>query len=227
MKVANKYAPSNLSEVIYPNIATQRRVEGFASGSFSGHVIFHGPNGTAKTTTARLLIEAIGGANAFVEDKEFGEVLKRDDLKQYMQTCCQVGRFSDGGKFFMLFNEFDNAKGDLHKFWSAMDDCSDDLMLVITTNNPISIHKSIRSRCTLIPLPGLTAEQVLTRAQFILNAEGLVLPDAQVLYYLKQQEKHQDLRTYMGVLDDLLHINAAGLKFPAWGKAVRTNFRVI
>lgn len=227
MKVEIKYAPVTLSEVIIPNIATQRRLQGFASGAFSGHVILHGPNGTAKTTTARLLIEAIGGANALVEGKEFGEVLDRDDLKKYMQTSSQTGRLSVGGKFFMLFNEFDNAKGNLHKFWTAMDACGDDLMLVITTNNPMSIHQSIRSRCTLIPLPGLTAEQVLTRAQFILKAEGLVLPDAQVLYYLKQQEKYHDLRTYMAVLDDLLHINAAGLQFPAWGKAVRTNFRVI
>jgi replication factor C subunit 3/5 len=226
MKMEIKYAPKNLGEVIYPNIATQRRINGFAEGVLSGHLILFGPNGTAKTTTAELLITAIGGPDALV-DKDFASLLALPDLKDYMQKSVQTGRMSTSGKYFQLFNEFDNAKSDMHKYWTAMDACGDGLMTVITTNNPISIHQSIRSRCTLIQLPGLTAENVLARSQYILQAEGLVLPDMQVLHYLKQQEKDHDLRKYMGVLDQLLYLQNLGLPMPAWGKLTKTNLRVI
>jgi hypothetical protein len=59
------------------------------------------------------------------------------------------------------------------------------------------------------------------------QAEGLVLPDMQVLHYLKQQEKDHDLRKYMGVLDQLLYRQNLGLPMPAWGKLTKTNLRVI
>lgn len=226
MKMEIKYVPKNLGEVIYPNDATERRIDGFATGKLSGHVILCGPNGTAKSTTARLLVDTLGGKNTIV-DTDFDSLFAQNDLKGYMEISSQHGRLSTAGKYFQLFNEFDNAKGDMHKFWTALDACGDDLMLIITTNNPLAIHPSIRSRCTLIEFPGLTATNVLARSQYILEAEGLVLPDAQVLYYLQQQEKHRDLRKYMGVLDQLLLLKNDGLPMPAWGKATKATFRVI
>ena len=61
MQFEIKYAPKNLNEVIYPNVAVQRRIQGYATGQLEGHIILHGPNGTGKTTLANLLVRAIGG----------------------------------------------------------------------------------------------------------------------------------------------------------------------
>ena len=67
MKCETKYAPSNLDEVIYPSVAVERRIKGYASRQMEGHVMLHGSNGTGKTTLANLLVQAIGGSEEIVE----------------------------------------------------------------------------------------------------------------------------------------------------------------
>lgn len=87
-------------------------------------------------------------------------------------------------------------------------------MVIITTNNPMNVHPSIRSRCDNIGFPKLSARQVLGRAQHILKAEGVLLPDYQVLYYLTQEEVHGDLRKYFKKLDEIIFIITTGLDLP-------------
>ena len=217
MKTEQKYAPISLNEVIFPNIATERRLLAHASGQLTGHILLHGPNGTAKTTTARLLIEAIGGKDA-AYDHDYDVLSGKADLKLYLLSACSFARFTTQGKHFLLLNEFDTAQRDVSKLWTAMDACGDDLMVIITTNNPMKVHRSIRSRCTEIELPALPAHAVLRRAQHILTAEGLVLPDAQVLSYLSTKQYAGDGRKYWAVLDELLYLKNAGMAFPKWSR---------
>jgi replication-associated recombination protein RarA len=67
MKVAEKYAPISLNDVVMPNIATANRLHGYANGGLNGHIILWGPNGTGKSTVAHLLPAAISGDDALVE----------------------------------------------------------------------------------------------------------------------------------------------------------------
>ena len=184
MKCEEKYAPQNLNEVLYPSVAVERRIMAYATKQLEGHILLWGPNGTSKTTIANLLPCAIDGTNAIVEDKHFDEILGQKNLKDYLRNACALGNFAEGKpKFYLVFHEFDNNSEKLHKLWTAMDDLGDMLMVIITTNEPMNIHKSVRDRCDLINLPAVTAKAFLPRAQYILKAEGLVLPDYQVEYH--------------------------------------------
>lgn len=216
MKVELKYAPQNLSEVIYPDAATEIRIQALGSGHLDGHVMLWGPNGTGKTSIARLLIDAIGGVDASVDDVDYDELLAKPDLKQYLKNACTLSNWSGQSKFFILLNEFDTARVNPHKLWTAMDKCGDELMVIITTNEPMKVHKSVRSRCMEIHMPALKANVVLPRAQHILAAEGLVLPDAQVRAYLSNMQYKGDLRKYFAILDDLLLLNNSGQAMPPW-----------
>lgn len=216
MKTEIKYAPRNLSEIIYPSTAVERRIMGYACGQLEGHILMHGTNGTGKTSIANLLPIAIGGADAAIDENDYDGVLGQKDIKSYLKNACQLSKLYGSGKHFLLFNEFDNAKANLSKLWTAMDACGDLLMVIITTNEPLNVHKSIRSRCDLIEMPPLKARAALARSQQILQAEGLVLSDAQVLHYLKTRENFGDLRKYMGVLDEILYLHASGDELPAW-----------
>ena len=64
MKTIEKYAPSDLNEVIFGSENSLYLVNEIAQGAFDCHVLLHGPNGTGKTTTAELLAQAIGGEDA-------------------------------------------------------------------------------------------------------------------------------------------------------------------
>lgn len=216
MKIQEKYAPTNLIEVIYPDTATANRIKAIASGQLTGHVLLWGPNGTAKTTIANLLIQAIGGVDAIVDDVQFDQLVSKPDFDLYIKNSCALSSLSKGGKFFILLNEFDTAKGPAHKLWTAMDECGSNLIVIITTNEPMKVHRSIRSRCTEINMSALSAQSVVKRAQEILAAEGLVLPDAQVRHYLKTKQHTGDLRKYFEVLDELLYLHSTGQPMPHW-----------
>jgi DNA polymerase III delta prime subunit len=213
----NNYIPTNLDEVIYPNASTELRLKAIGAGSMNSHVILHGPRGTAKTTTANLLATAIGGPNAHIETN-FSTLMAMPNLLFYLKQACHFAKLTTGSKCFLLFNEFDKFKGTPYQLWDAMDQIDRaDLMLIITTNNLMAIDESIRSRCRLIEFPAVSASAMLPRAQTILASNGLALPDAQVLSYLKGEERFGDIRKYLDLIDELLLIQKSGMAFPQWG----------
>jgi replication-associated recombination protein RarA len=214
VKTANKYAPKNLGDVIYPNDGVKTRIKAYMSGQLENNILLWGPNGTGKTTVAELLPQYISGPDALVESQDFDEILSKKDLSGFIANACSVAGFSGQAKYFMVFHEFDNAKVNCNKLWTAMDKYAEQLMVIITTNNPMNVPKSIRSRCDEIAFPALTARQVLPRALQILKAEGVNLPDKQVLHYLTQIEHLGDLRKYMGKLDDIILLSKTGGTFP-------------
>jgi len=226
MKVQDKYTPRNLDQVIYPNTATALRIQAFGTRQLEGHVLMWGPNGTAKTSIAHLLIAAIGGADAAVDDVDYDELLSKPDFTQYIKNSCSLSNLYGQSKFFILLNEFDTSRVNPHKLWTAMDQCGNDLMVIITTNEPMKVHRSIRSRCTEIEMPAMPAKNVLSRAQQILSSEGLVLPDQQVLHYLMTKQYSGDLRKYFAVLDELLFLHSTKQPMPPW-QAVKPKMTVL
>ena len=222
MKSQIKYAPTNLNEVLYPNVAVERRIQGYATGQLEGHMILHGPNGTGKTTLAGLLVQAIGGEDAVVETNEHEDLLDKRDIRGYLRQAASLARLTSSQKYFILLNEFDSAKKRLSQFWNALDACGDGVMVIITTNKPMAIDPSIRSRCDLVGMPAISASAALARVQFILQAEGLQLGSAQVLEYLRSREHWGDLRKYFGLADELLYLQRNDLPFPVWTSTPRT-----
>jgi DNA polymerase III delta prime subunit len=217
MSITAKYTPTSLNDIVYPDPATQLRVQSLANCTLNGHVIFHGPRGTAKTTTACLLAHAIGGPSAQIAI-DFKNLLAMPDLKGYLKQWCSNARVFYPSKLILLFNEFDNYKPVPYQLWDALDELqSEGLMLIITTNDLLAIHPSVRSRCRLIEFPAVSAQAVLPRSQQILKGEGLTLPNVQVLSYLKSVERFGDLRKYTDLLEELLLLHKTGQQLPNWG----------
>ena len=229
MKSEIKYAPTNLSEVVYPNDAVRKRISAYAAGHLEGNIILHGLNGTGKSTIARLLPNAIVGAQADIEDDDFDVLLSRKDLKDHLQRICMANKFGGQGKVFLVFEEFDNAKITPNKLWTAMDKCAAELQVIISTNHLHKVHRSVRDRCDCIEIGKANAGNVLQRAQHILNCEGLSLPDQYVLGHLQKEDWRGSIRGYMRLIDELLACQAMGLPMPAahTGKSQQPNFTVL
>ena len=216
MKSEIKYAPNKLAEVIYPNLGVERRINGYATKQLEGHIILHGPNGTGKSSLANLLVKEIGNQQPDVERKDAEELLALPDLKNYLKQAATYSAMTTSEKFFLILNEFDYSKKNLNKFWTALDACGSGVMAIITTNQPMDVHPSVRSRCDVVEMPGVCAEAALQRIQYCLSMEGVNLPDAQVLHYLKLQEQFLDLRRYFRVADQIIYLMKNNLPMPSW-----------
>jgi len=216
MKCEIKYAPNQLDEVIYLNVGVERRINGYATKQLEGHIILHGPNGTGKTSLANLLVKEIGNQHPEIERKDADELLAQPDLKKYLKQAAAYAAMTTSEKFFLILNEFDYSKKNLNKFWTALDACGGGVMAIITTNQPMDVHPSVRSRCDVIEMPGVCAEAALQRIQYCLSMEGVNLPDAQVLHYLKLQEQFLDLRRYFRVADQIIYLIKNNLPMPSW-----------
>jgi len=216
MKLEKKYAPTCLDEVIFPNEAVKRRIKGYAEGKLEGHIILYGPNGTGKTTVANLIVKQLGGEHPQIDRNDPDELLAKSDLKMYLKQAASFAALTTSEKHFLILNEFDNTKKNISKFWTTLDSCDGGVMAVITTNQPMDIHPSIRSRCDVIEFPGISANSAVSRIQKCLQKEGLVLPDAQVLHYLKMKEQFKDLRKYFKVADEILFLWNSDQEMPHW-----------
>ena len=216
MKCEIKYAPNQLDEVIYPNVGVERRINGYATKQLEGHIILHGPNGTGKTSLANLLVKEIGNQHPEIERKDADELLTQPDLKKYLKQAVAYAAMTTSEKFFLILNEFDYSKKNLNKFWTALDACGDGVMAIITTNQPMDVHASIRSRCDVIEMPGVCAEAALQRIQYCLSMEGVNLPDAQVLHYLKNYVQGFDLRRYFRIADQIIYLSKNNMPMMPW-----------
>lgn len=219
MKSEIKYAPQTLDEVIYPSLVVERTIKGYASGRLEGHVMLYGPNGTGKTTVANLLIKSVGGVDAIVEQKECDELMAIKDLKHYLFRAGNLASLTTSKKHFLLFNEFDNYNKQAHKLWTALDYCGDTVMAVFTTNKPMDIDRSLRSRAELLEFGAVSAMAVLPRVQIALQGQGVYLPNSQVLHYLRNVEEHKDIRKYMREADKIILAVEDGLELPPWSGA--------
>lgn len=214
MRVADKFKPKKLTEVIYPNATVEQRIMAHASGGLSGNLMLWGPNGTSKSTVANLLPEAISGEDAIIEAKSLSVLLDQPNFQAIISNSCMLASFNANSQYYIVSHELDSYKIKAHEFWVLMDKYSTQMKVIITTNDPMKVHQSIRSRCTAVHFPAVQPHQVLNRAQYILQEEGVHLTDAAVMHYLSAVQHHGDLRKYFEKLDDLIFLQSKGAPFP-------------
>jgi DNA polymerase III delta prime subunit len=90
-------------------------------------------------------------------------------------------------------------------------DEDEDIMAVLAAS--AEVYTGIRSACRVIEFPHPTPEQWLPRAQYILQAEGVFLPDANVLRILATSTG--DIRQTCRALQDTVLTNMAPPAMPA------------
>ena len=57
MSFMAKHEPRSVDDLVIENARTRQRLEDYAAGDRSGHMIMHGPKGTGKSSAARVISE--------------------------------------------------------------------------------------------------------------------------------------------------------------------------
>ena len=170
-----KYRPSNLSEVVGQTPVTSR-LKNYAKERSMPHLLFAGPAGTGKTTSALALAQELFGElwkhnlHELNASDERGIDVVRGKIKEFARTA-PLGE--DGFKIIFL-DEADALTGAAQAaLRRTMEKYSRTCRFVMSCNYSSKIIDPIQSRCAVFRFRPIKAEDVERYLKFVATKEEL------------------------------------------------------
>ena len=180
-----KYEPKTVDDLVFADQQTRQRVEDYADGLRTGHMILHGPKGTGKSSAARVISESrTGGGLGNATDAYEGAGFKESDLDKILNDWSWQ-RLNGVEVPVTVINEIDLLPpAMLEKLKSFMDECSSNGQIIGTTNHEHKLSAALQDRFDIIEMPALPAEAFVPRVREIVQAESYDVTEAEVMTVL-------------------------------------------
>lgn len=178
------YEPKSINDVIVDDPDTHQRLADYANGTRTEHVLMHGPPGTAKSTTAKVIAETRANASssvldAFINPYE-GVSFSEKDL-QRVEREWSFQRFGGVGTPVTVINEIDKMPPLMReKLKAFMDEQGNSGQIIATTNNRHVLSDAMQNRFDVIPMPRVSHETLKRRAAEIISEAGIEMDDDQL-----------------------------------------------
>jgi replication-associated recombination protein RarA len=213
VRTATKYAPASIDEVVFNNKDTEYFLKGMTTGKYScENLILYGSNGTGKSTIANLMATAITGGSGLLINDSIDKFLARKDLTNFLNNTVLLYGDHKHKRCVVVFHELDKYTKSLYQLWNVMDEHKDSLSVIITTNDLMKIENAVQSRCDRYKFTQITPLEFATRAQKILQHEGVEMSLDEVDKYLEEHTTHnRDVRDYLRVLDKIIAMKNDGI----------------
>jgi DNA polymerase III delta prime subunit len=205
VKLADKYKPLSLNDVVCPDVDTRNLVTAIAQGMPPDHLILHGPFGTGKSALVDAMVnEATLHRNVDVVKLHGPQFDTKSQAEDMIATL--IKRFSlvpwPHDSRILVIDEVD----EMHKvaqqlLCQILDNPMYQTQVIMTTNYLEAIEGRLRDRADKVHMPYLPPDAWLDRAQTILQAEGVVKTDTTVLAALGSETG--SIRGMMRVLEEL------------------------
>lgn len=169
-----KFAPKTMQEVAVEDANTKQRLEEYADGVRTGHVLMHGPKGTGKSSAANVIADQRTGGNlgAFTKAYE-GATFTECDLDKILKDWDWQSSQSVNVPVAII-NEVDLLSTTLREKLKAFTDDYGHLgQIIATTNNPHKLSAAQQDRFDMIEMPPVSPETFAPRIRDILDAEEI------------------------------------------------------
>lgn len=208
MNSQHKYRPKNISEFVFATDEVERQVKRYACGKSLRPLVFHGPNGTGKSTLAELIPKALEGDHVKVNRVKAEDLNSNSEVRNIFTRTKQFDKmFAPEGQSrnYTVIEEvnFDpKAKGAMRE---SLDEMEERDLTIFTTNELDKLDPGLLSRAEVVEVPPASPERFLPRAQEILRAERVTLDDANVLEVLESvYDVSADNRAYYKAIDQII-----------------------
>ncbi|MFW9970087.1 MAG: AAA family ATPase [Candidatus Odinarchaeota archaeon] len=174
-----KYRPKTFEEIVSQNIAINNLKE-FVKSTNIPHLIFTGPAGTGKTSTALII------ARHFLKDEELdtnllelnaSDTVRMDFIRDILKNFVNQSIIKDGSLKFVILDEADNIPGQVQQaLRRIIEKSSNNIKFILLCNYINRIIDPIISRCAVFRFVSLPKEKIIERLIKIAKKEKLTIP---------------------------------------------------
>ena len=208
INTTKKYTPTNLSDFVFPNLASQDIATAYASGIYEQPLILHGKSGTGKSLLQTLIPNAIEGFEASVQRVKCADLKSADDIHDlYGRNKTFNRQFTINGQRFnyIIIEEFlitNKKMSDAFKI--ELDQTLGTDITIISTNRYEKIDDGIKSRSIELELIACDPQAFFPHAKKMFVEEGVDFDDQLLLKCLQvTYAKSQDNHKYCQALDSI------------------------
>jgi DNA polymerase III delta prime subunit len=176
-----KYAPTTFEDLIFPDSNTRQRLWEYGNNKRHGSLIFHGPYGTAKTTTAKLL-EKMRAGDAVYGGPDFYRAcdLEANSFER-IPNVRGVQTMAGVEVPLTIVDEVDKVEEKIqYQLRWELDLHGDEGCFIFTTNQIYRVDPGLVDRCDVIELPAANTDYWFERARWIMDQEQVKISDAKL-----------------------------------------------
>jgi len=174
-----KYRPRTFSDIVSQSIAINN-LKKFVKSTNIPHLIFTGPAGTGKTSTALII------ARSFLKEEELdtnllelnaSDTVRIQFVRDVLKNFVNQSLIKDGSLKFVILDEADNIPGQVQQaLRRIIEKTSNKIKFILLCNYINRIIDPIISRCAVFRFVSLPREIIIERLKHISEEEKLKIP---------------------------------------------------
>jgi len=174
-----KYRPTAFSDIVSQSIAINSLKE-FIKTPNMPHMIFAGPAGTGKTSTALIIVKSIlkgEDLSTKLLEVNASDTVRIDFVRNVLKNFVNQNLFKDGSLKFVILDEADNIPGQVQQaLRRIIEKASLNVKFILLCNYINRIIDPIISRCAVFRFVNLPKEKIVERLKYIAKKENLQIP---------------------------------------------------
>jgi len=184
-----KYRPQKFEEIVSQSIAINN-LRKFTQNPNIPHLIFAGPAGTGKTTTAQIIVKSFLKGDELTTnllELNASDTVRIDFVRNILKNFVNQTLFKSGALKFVILDEADNIPRQVQQALRRMiEKASINVKFILMCNYINRIIDPIISRCAVFRFVSLQEEKIVERLKYIAEQEKLQIPDDKSENFFKQ-----------------------------------------
>jgi len=174
-----KYRPYSFEDIVSQSVAVKSLKE-FIKTPNMPHMIFAGPAGTGKTSTALII------ANTYLKGEDLStkllevnasDTVRMDFVRNVLKNFVNQNLINDGSLKFVILDEADNIPGQVQQaLRRIIEKASINIKFILLCNYINRIIDPIISRCAVFRFVSLPKEKIIERLKYIEKEENIQIP---------------------------------------------------